>query len=469
MKKRVLLLTLALCLLLSASARAAQHEFTDDDGRLVAFDAPFARIISLYSAHTENLYLLGAGDKLIGAHATSVFPPEAAQLPQFDYNADPEYIIAAQPDLVLIRPFITNRNPDFVKAIEAAGIQVVSMLPETVDDLDDYVRKLALLTGTEAACEELLSQFHASVEAVARKTADFAPKMRVFFESTENELRTVTPDSMAGRAIVLAGGVNVAADAQPVSEGSTVAAFGAERILMLADQIDVYVSQRGAMNAGGDEHSIAIRPGFETVKAVKEGRVYLINEKLISSPLLRYAAGVEEMARFLYPEQMDDLAAYQTDRQATRRDLANIVVRARHLPAFVPSSSKYYTQAHKGHVYGWFEDLPWRDADFNYVETAVQAGFVEWVKGEDGKEYFLPEEPVTREALARAAFLMGDFAAAPERRTVLDLESCQKPAIVQNLVDNGVFSLEDGRFNPQRPVTCAEIVAALRAANASNE
>ncbi|MEG2143909.1 MAG: hypothetical protein RRY40_01130, partial [Oscillospiraceae bacterium] len=76
--------------------------FTDDDGNEINADAPFKKIISRYSAHTENLFELGVGDSVIGGHTTCVYPPEAAFLEKFDYNADPETDIAAAPDLVLI-------------------------------------------------------------------------------------------------------------------------------------------------------------------------------------------------------------------------------------------------------------------------------------------------------------------------------------------------------------------------------
>ena len=458
---RVWAFLLALMLLLAPMGSAQQQQFVDDDGREIFVDKPYERIISLYSAHTENLYVLGAGDALIGAHSTSTFPPEAAQLPQFDYNADPEYIIAANPDLVLIRPFISRRNPEFVEALELAGIDVVSMLPESLDALDDYIRNLAMLVGKEDQAELALVGFHAQIDAISKETAAFAPKTTVFFESTETELRTVTPDSMAGMAITLAGGINIAADAQPITEGSTIAAFGAERILQHADEIDIYVSQRGAMNAGGNAHAISIRPGFDTIKAVKEDRIYLINEKLISSPLLRYRIGVTEMARFLYPSEMDALDAYQNDAPATRRDLANVVVRAAHLPVFVPSSSSYYTQAHAGHVYGWFEDVPWTDEDFNFIETAVQTGFVDWTRADDDTQWFLPEEPVTRDQLAQTLFLMGDFESLDEHLVIGDLDQCAKPLIVQKLVDHGVFALTDGQFKPTRTVSCAQLVGAM--------
>ena len=68
--------------------------------------------------------------------------------PIYDYNADPENVIAAEPDLVLIRPFINRKSPDFVAALENAGLTVVSLYPESFEEFDGYIEKLAMLTGT---------------------------------------------------------------------------------------------------------------------------------------------------------------------------------------------------------------------------------------------------------------------------------------------------------------------------------
>lgn len=430
--------------------------FTDDDGRQIALKKPCERIISLYSAHTENLYSLGAGDQLIGAHSTSIYPPEAAFLERFDYRADPENVIAAEPDCVLIRPFIAHKVPDFVQALEQAGVTVVSLYPESFDDFDNYIKKLAMLTGTETAAEEKLTQFHADLQAIKQATADADDQQTVFFESTEVNLRTVTPDSMPGLAITMAGGTNIASDAKPVSEGSSIASYGVEKVLEHADNIDVYVSQRGAMNAGGNLHSIMIRPGFDTIQAVRDGRVYVINEKLISSPTFRFDKGVRELARYLYPALMDSIEDYKTQDPATKRDLANLLVRTAHLPIYVPSSSKYYTQAHTGHVYGLFDDVSWQDDDFDYIETAAISGAVDW-EADGDQQNFRPDAPVTREMLAKAIYILYEFRSKDQKTPIADLEQCEKQNIVQTLVDNGIFALNDGKFEPQKEMTCGEI------------
>ena len=457
-----LMLTMAVCLaaVFGLQPAAAASSFVDDDGREVTVSAPFERIISMYSAHTENLYDLGAGDTLIGAHSTSTFPAAAAFLPRYDYNADPEKVIAADPDLVIIRPFISKRNPEFVEALETAGIQVVSLYPEKFELFDDYFRKLALLTGNEETAEQILTNFHQEIQHISDVTAAIPEKQRVFFESTDTNLRTVTDDSMAGLAIQLAGGINVAAGAEPTTAGSSIASFGAERILENADEIDVYISQRGAMNAGGNQHTIRIRPGFQTIKAVQDGRIYVINEKMVSSPNLRFLTGVREIARYLYPEVMDDLSSWQTDTSATRRDLANIIFHADHLPIYTPSSSKYYEEDHSGHVYGMFEDIPWTDADFDAIETIVVRGLIEL--DETGEvERFNPDEPVTRYDTARAIFISHTFPEPDSAAADSDLSAADHPAFIQAMADFGIMDLNDGAFEPDRVMTCGEIVDAF--------
>lgn len=442
------------------TASNAAISFTDDDGELIELDAPAERIISMYSAHTENLYYLGADDKMIGGYKTCVYPPEAAFLDMYDYNSDPEKVIAADPDVVIIRPFISRNSPDFVDALKKAGICVVSLYPDSFDEFDDYIYKLAKVSGTEENAGKLLDEFHSELDSISSLTAAAEDKPTVFFESMETNIRTVTDDSMAGRCISLAGGVNIAADSESSGEGITIADFGMEKVLENADNIDVYISQHGAMNTGGSVEAIAERPGFDTVKAVKEGRVYIIDEKLVSSPSFRYAKGVREMARYIYPEFMDDYSELANDEAATRSTLARLIVMHRHLPIYIPTSSSYYSSEHEGHTFGMFKDVSWRDDDFDYIETAVNEGAVAWYEEDDG-EYFYPENRVTREELAKAVFVLGDYKANGAGTAISDIDKCADSQMIQTMVDNGVFELNNGAFEPEREVTNNEIIAAL--------
>lgn len=307
-RKRTRTFTCLFCLLFIITARAATAEkitFTDDLGQQIHLTQAVTRIISLYSAHTENLYSLGLDEEIIGVGRVDRYPAQALEKPRFDYRSDPEKVIASDPDLVLIRPFIKRSHPEFVSILEQVGIPVVALYPDTFEEFDAYIRKLSILTGKEEQAEELLQEFHQKLAEIRSITQNVNPKVSVYFESVEKGYKTVSPGSLPARAIAIAGGINIAREARAVKPGSSIASYGIERLLEGADDIDVYIVQQGAMHAGTDAESITKRPGFRVIKAVKEGRVHTIDEKLISSPTFRYIQGIQELAHIFYPALFD--------------------------------------------------------------------------------------------------------------------------------------------------------------------
>lgn len=260
---------------------------------------------------------------------------------------------------------------------------------------------------------------------------------------------------MAAMAINFAGGINIASDAKPLREGTSIASYGAEKILEKAEEIDVFVSQRGAMNSGGNEHSISIRPGFHAIKAVKEGKVYTINEKFVSSPTFRFAKGVRELARMYYPELMDDLSPYMDKQFITRGDMAKISVLYKHKGLFSPTA-KYYRKKHKGHVYGEFSDVTVDHPLFDYIETACISGYME-----RGGTNFYPDKKITRGELAQILFMLTDLKEASTTRTIKDLDKCKNQRIVSLVVDNGILDLKDDYFKPDDIVSGIEVINAL--------
>lgn len=282
------------------TAGADDNILLDDAGRRVVVSRPFQRIISLYGAHTENLFALGAQDQLIGVTLHESFPPEARAKQVFSYNNDLEAFLAARPDLVLIRPMIERGHASLVGRLERAGIVVVSLQPATVTEMFACWRALGLLTGRKAAAEQMVAGFQARTERIGRRTAAIPDKRRVYFEAIHDRMRTFSPGSMAIFALECAGGVNVAADAVP-RRATNIADYGKERILAKADDIDIYLAQSGPMNRPSRE-TIRKEPGFGLIRAVRDERIYFIDEQLVSRPTPRLLEGICGIGRMLYPE-----------------------------------------------------------------------------------------------------------------------------------------------------------------------
>ncbi len=272
----------------------------DQAGRRISVEKPFERIISLYGAHTENLFALGSGRAVIGVSKNEVYPPEALEKQVFSYRDDPEKFLAVRPDLVLIRPMIGRGYPQLVRRLEKSGIRVVSLQPATVRDMFRYWEVLGALTGKHAKALEMADRFKSAVAVFQELTDPVDPKKQVYFEAIHNKMKTFTPRSMAIFALETAGGINIAADATQVRQ-TNIAYYGKERILAKAGQIDVYLAQKGAMNQP-TLAMITSEPGFKAIKAVKTGQVFIIDEMIISRPTMRLLEGIYQIGKRLYPQ-----------------------------------------------------------------------------------------------------------------------------------------------------------------------
>ncbi len=275
----------------------------DQGGRTIRTDKPYQRIISLYGAHTENLFSQGLSAEIIGVSPHEVYPPRALQKPVFSYHDDPEKFLATKPDLVLIRPMIDRGYPQLVRRLEKSGITVVSLQPGTMDEMFGYWEILGILTGRRQRALELADHFGKVSQYLHKLTADIEARKRVYFEAIHSRMKTFSPDSMAIFTLQTAGGINVAADAKPVRK-TNIAFYGKERILARAAEIDVYLAQYGAMNTP-TVAMIRKEPGYRAIKAIRDNKIYIIDEHIVSRPTVRLLDGIFEIGKILYPDRFD--------------------------------------------------------------------------------------------------------------------------------------------------------------------
>jgi iron complex transport system substrate-binding protein len=293
-------LPVLLCLLMAllpgmatAATTAAEETAQNDTGG-------YQRIISLYSAHTENLVSMGAADQLVGISPSDNYPEHILDKQRFSYREDPERFIAARPDLVLVRPMIERSYPQLMDKLREIGIHVVSLQPTTVEGIFDYWRDLGRLSGHPTAAEEMIEQFSSRLDTFATRVDGIAmeKRPRVYFESMHRRMKTFAPSSIALFALKMAGGINVATDASQV-RSTNIAAYSKERILAHADEIDVFIAQQGRMNPVTLE-TIRNETGFQAIKAVRRDNIFLIDEHLVSRPTMRLLQGIEQLHEQLY-------------------------------------------------------------------------------------------------------------------------------------------------------------------------
>jgi len=306
------LLAIACCLLAVAGPALAAGmgggadghapvRITDDAGRVVSLARPFTRIVSLYGAHTENLFALGAGGVVVGVTRHDADWPEAQGKTVFSYHDGLERFLAEDPDLVLIRPMIDRGYAPLVEGLERRGVTVLSLQPGTIEEMMGYWRILGALSGRRPQAEGMIAAFRQAVADFRALAPPPHQRKRVYFEAIHQRMKTFTPGSMPLFALETAGGINIAADADQVRR-TNIAYYGKERLLSRAAEIDVYLAQRGPMNQITPA-SIRSEPGFEIIKAVRENQVFLIDEAIVARPTWRLLYGIQAIGALLYPER----------------------------------------------------------------------------------------------------------------------------------------------------------------------
>jgi len=291
---------LVVVLLLVYVGSALAGPIVDADGRVTVVKKPFIRIISLYPAHTRNLIDIGAGKQIVAVGRSD---HQMQGLPKLSFRDDPERLLALHPDLVLIRPMISRAYPQLVSRLTQSGVAVVSLQPSAMDELFRYWQTLGKLSGHEQEAKKMITRFGRGLAEINRQVGRIpqAERKRVYFESIHKRMKTFAPGSMAVFVLESAGGINVAADARQVRK-TNIAAYGKEHILAKANEIDVFLAQKGRMNPVTVE-MIKNEPGFQVIKAVKNNQIYLVDEKLVSRPTLGLLEGISQVFTLLYPQE----------------------------------------------------------------------------------------------------------------------------------------------------------------------
>lgn len=295
-----IIFTILLVFVLFLSKEVCAATIVDNAGRNINVTKPFQRIISLYGAHTENLFYIGAENQIIGVSINDTFPKKIESKKKFSYHDDAEKFLSADPDLIIIRPMIDKGYYKLFNTLEKLGIVVVSLQPSNTDEMYDYWLKLGILTGKNKKAENMVAEFNTQIEYLSSLTINIKNKKNVYFEAIHKRMKTFTQNSMPGFVLMTAGGINIATDAK-ASRETNIANYGKEKILSHASEIDIFLAQKGVMN-NINKSIIKNEPGFQAIKAIANNQIYLIDEEIISRPGFRLLDGIKKIGRILYPD-----------------------------------------------------------------------------------------------------------------------------------------------------------------------
>ena len=264
----------------------------DEDGRAVTVAARPKAIISFSPGITEILFAIGAGPQVIAADQFSDFPAEAKALKtRVKYtNPDVESAIALNPDLVVM----SRAQRTSVERFRTAGLPVFyAPEPQSLDAVIDSVRLWGQLTDHQAEAERVATDMRTRIDATKAKVATVAEGPRAYYELSDS-LFSVGDQTFIGSMLTLLKTKNVATGAPTAFPQLTAeAVIGRDpQVIFLAD----------ASSAGQSLATLAKRPGWSSISAIKDGKVYPVNADIGNRPGPRIVLALEELGKLLYPD-----------------------------------------------------------------------------------------------------------------------------------------------------------------------
>lgn len=300
MKVRTILVSSLLFLLVFAGAvSAADWEpvtITDDLGVTVTIDKYPERIVSLSPANTEILFALGLGDRIVGVTEYCTYPEAALSKDKIGgfSTINTEKIAVLNPDLLVAAD---GNSEETIAHLRELGYTIITVNADTIDTTLADIRLIGKAAGVESAAEELVSSMKDDLAEIAEKTKG-AEKPTILHCMWTDPLWVSGSGTFQDEMISAAGGVNAAA-----AEGGWVA-LTMEKFLTMNPDIIVVDSGDG-MGVGTDD---ALKNFFlkdsrmQSLSAVQNERVYVVNADIIDRGGPRIVEGVEALAEIAHPD-----------------------------------------------------------------------------------------------------------------------------------------------------------------------
>lgn len=301
--------------------------------KLSAVEEPAMRVVPLIASATEIVAALGFADALVGRSHECDWPPRVGRLPavtepafatdgtsyEIDqrvkaivsealsvYRVDAEALRALEPDLIVTQTqcevcavSLSDVETALAEWIGGDRPTVVSLSPDSLDDVFDDVRKVAAALGAPERGEVLVTSMRARMADVENRAAELDRPSVACVE-------WIDPLMAAGNwmpeLVRRAGGENLFGEAgehSPWMEWDD---------LLDADPDVLFVSPCGfdLERTRQEMPSLTSRPGWSQLTAVRTGRVALADGvSFFPRPGPRLVESLEILAEILHPETFD--------------------------------------------------------------------------------------------------------------------------------------------------------------------
>jgi len=275
---KILLLLLLCSVIISGVSASGAQESAEAPGEAAAF-----RIVSLAPGITETVFALGKGENLVGRTDYCNFPLQAGNVQSVGPIQQPniEMIISLKPDVVIAS---THAPKEAADLLLNAGIEVKYFYaPQSFDGVYEVIRQVASEIDADAEGVQLIQGIRARYAGmISQSDGQRRPTVYYVVGFGEGGDWSAGGDTFIGAMIETAGGDNIASEISGWS-------FSLEK-LVESDPDVIIIGE-------GQKDSFIKTPVYSELTAVKNSRVYGINEDIISRQGPRLIEGLEMLNR----------------------------------------------------------------------------------------------------------------------------------------------------------------------------
>ncbi len=269
---------------------SASLELKDALGTSFTFSSPPRRIVSLAPSLTESLYLLGAGERIVGVTIFADIPAEVKEKEKVGTMLAPgiEKIVSLNPDLVLITQ--EGNRPQTMDKLRRLGVKVfVIGESKSFSDIGEHFLLLGKVVGQEKKAEGIMAKASGKIIKV-RETVGDLPPVRVFWQIGADPIITVAEGTFIDEMIRMAGGINIARRSR-----IRYPRYSREAVIKENPQV-IFLVTTGEESARHQEEE------WRRFRQLKS-RIYHLDPNLVHRPTpLAFAEGLEKVAELLHPE-----------------------------------------------------------------------------------------------------------------------------------------------------------------------
>ena len=279
-KKRYFTVFLFVCLISALYARKQK----------AAESAYPKSIVALSPSAAEILFTIGAGDQVSAVSEFTDFPPEAAAKPVvggFDGKTlSIETIMSFKPDLV----YITEGMHNFLIAtLESNGIAYYISKGDSIASVEKEILDVGKITGHEKEAAKVVDGMEKKLKKAAASAHKGSAAVKVYWEVWNAPYMSAGASSFINDVIRAAGGENIFSDlkdAYPMVSEESIISRKPAVILIPA-------------STGQAASSVGLRNGWSDIPAVKNGKVFVVDDNVYTRPGPRVADVVLELADLL--------------------------------------------------------------------------------------------------------------------------------------------------------------------------